>query len=64
MTATAHQKHIITKLCRALGIREPIEEQAMSCYEAYMTIQWLSAQLAVRRKGGDRDVPTSCNRST
>lgn len=53
MTATAHQKHIITKLCRALGIREPIEEQAMSCYGAWRIIQWLSAQLAVRRKGGD-----------
>ena len=52
MTATAHQKHIIAKLSRALGIREPIEEQAMSCYGAWKVIQWLSAQLKLKRKGG------------
>jgi hypothetical protein len=47
--ATARQKLIITRLCMALGIRNPLEEQRMSKGEAGRLIRELIARV---RTGG------------
>lgn len=47
--ATAKQKLTITRLCMALGIREPIEEEAMTIGEAGRLIRELQSK---RGKGG------------
>lgn len=39
--ATARQKLIITRLCMALGIREPLEEKSMTIGEAGRLIRVL-----------------------
>jgi len=43
--ATAKQKILITRLCMALGIREPLEEKSMSKGEAGGMIRELLGEL-------------------
>lgn len=50
--ASPYTLHLIATMCMALHISEPLEERKMSQWEAYKTVQWLSAQLAKARKGG------------
>lgn len=48
--ATGNQKRAITRLCIALGIKEPIEEEQMSSGIAGKLIRQLYARLRVERK--------------
>lgn len=48
--ATARQKLLITRLCVALGIKEPIEEEPMTMGIAGKLIRKLQAQVRSERK--------------